>query len=128
VLDGVEIWNRKADGLLPTKAYFEFARSRGLAPTVGMDLHEWRQVFPMWNEIDVARGPLDASIVATALRQRQISPACLFGRFAPGLEGGFSMTLKILACAERARRILRSAREVIQSSKPHRGTREKQPD
>jgi hypothetical protein len=112
VLDGVEIWNRKADGLLPAKAYFNFARSHGLATTVGMDLHAWRQVFPMWNEIDAGPGPLDGKIVATALRQRQIAPACMLGSLASGLEGGHSITLGILASTERARRVLRWVRDV----------------
>src|SRR5262249_45070979 len=44
VLDGVEIWNRKVDGLLPAKLCFKFARSHALATTVGMDLHAWRQI------------------------------------------------------------------------------------
>ena len=116
VLDGVEIWNRKVDGLLPAKLYFKFARSHSLATTVGMDLHAWRQIFPMWNEIDVGPEPLDGKIVATALRQRKIAPACIVGGLAAGLEGGFSIALGTLASAERLRRVLRNMREVIRSS------------
>lgn len=116
VLDGVEIWNRKADGLLPDKGYFNFARSHGLAATVGMDLHTWRQVFPMWNRIDAPPGPLDGRIVATALRQRQIEPACILGELHRGLESGFSVSLGLLASAERVRCALRRVRDAIHST------------
>jgi hypothetical protein len=115
VLDGVEIWNRKVDGVLPARLYFAFARSHALATTVGMDLHGWRQVFPMWNEIDAGFKPLDGKIVATALRQRKISPACILGGLAPRLEGGFSIVLGTLASAERARCMLRAVRDVVRA-------------
>jgi predicted metal-dependent phosphoesterase TrpH len=116
VLDGVEIWNRKVDGLLPARLYFEFARSHALATTVGMDLHAWRQIFPMWNEIDAGSEPLDGKIVATALRQRKIAPACILGELAASLEGGFSIALGTLASAERARCILRDTRDVVRAN------------
>jgi predicted metal-dependent phosphoesterase TrpH len=115
VLDGVEIWNRKADGLLPAKLYFNFARNHGLATTVGMDLHTRRQIFPMWNEIDSLESP-NGKVVATALRQRKIAPACILGGLAAGLEGHFSIALGVLASAERVRRILRDTRDIIRSS------------
>jgi hypothetical protein len=116
MLDGVEIWNRKVDGLLPAKLCFKFARSHALATTVGMDLHAWRQIFPMWNEIDADSEPVDGKIVATALRRRKIAPACILGGLAAGLEGGFSVALRTLALAERGRCILRDAREALRSS------------
>jgi predicted metal-dependent phosphoesterase TrpH len=116
VLDGIEIWNRKVDGLSPAKPYFEFARSHALATTVGMDLHSWRQVFPMWNDIDAGPGPLDAKIVAAALRQRRIAPACILGGLTASLEGSFSLALGTLASAERARRMLRDARDVVRAN------------
>jgi predicted metal-dependent phosphoesterase TrpH len=115
VLDGIEIWNRKVDGLLPTKLYFEFARRHALATTVGMDLHTWRQIFPMWNKIDAGAEPLDGKIVATALRQRTITPACILGGLAASFEGRFSIALGALASAERARCMLRDMRDVIRA-------------
>jgi hypothetical protein len=116
VIDGIEIWNRKVDGLLPAKLYFDFARSYALATTVGMDLHAWRQIFPMWNKIDGGAEPLDGKIVATALRQRKITPACVLGGVAASFEGGFSIALGTLASAERARCILRDMRDVIRAN------------
>ena len=35
-LDAIEIWNRKADGLLPIRSYFDFARLHNLGATVSM--------------------------------------------------------------------------------------------
>jgi predicted metal-dependent phosphoesterase TrpH len=112
VLDGIEMWNRKADGLLPVEVYFRFARRHGLATTIGMDLHTWRQVFPMWNEIDAAPGPIDGRIVAAALRQRQIAPAFVLGRLASSLDSGSSIKLGILSLAEGARRVIRDVRDL----------------
>jgi hypothetical protein len=110
-LDGIEIWNRKVDGLLPVDAYFRLARNRGLAPIVAMDLHTWRQVFPIWNEIPAGQQPLDGNSVAAALRNRQIAPACITGRLEPGLDRGSSLTLIALAIAEQFRRLLRDRQD-----------------
>jgi predicted metal-dependent phosphoesterase TrpH len=115
VLDGIEIWNRKVDGLLPAKQYFKFAQKHLLAVTVGMDLHVWRQVFPMWNEMEVGTKLLDGKAVATALRQRRVIPSCIVGELTTGLEGRFSIGLATLASGEWGRRNLRDAREISRS-------------
>jgi len=113
VLDGIEIWNRKVDGLLPVNAYFKLARNRALAPIVAMDLHTWRQVFPMWNEISADPDPLDGKSVATALRERRIAPACVLGRLEAGLDGASSLALRSLVAAEHLRRLLRDIRDAV---------------
>jgi hypothetical protein len=111
LLDGVEIWNRKVDGLLPVNTYFRFARDHGLAPIVAMDLHTWRQVFPMWNEISAEPELPDGDGVAAALHKRLIAPACILGKLEPCLDRGPSPALGILAAAEQFRRFLRSIRD-----------------
>ncbi len=114
VIDGIEIWNRKVDGLLPVEAYFKLARNRGLAPIVAMDLHTWGQVFPMWNEISAAGPELpDGKAVATALHERRIAPAYVLGRLEPGLDGDFSLALSSLVVAERLRLLLRYVRDAV---------------
>lgn len=113
VVDGIEVWNRKTDGLRPVNAYFQFARDRGLAPIAAMDLHTWRQIFPMWNEISEGSEPLSGGVVAAALRKREISPACILGRVEPGLARRFSLALCALTAAEQLRRLLRDARTAI---------------
>jgi hypothetical protein len=111
LLDGIEIWNRKVDGFLPVNTYFRLAQNRGLAPIVAMDLHTWRQIFPMWNEIPAGPEALDGNTVATALRSRLIAPACILGKLEAGLDRGFSLTLSTLAAAEQLRLLLRNVRD-----------------
>ena len=104
LLDGIEIWNRKVDGLLPVQAYFRLARNRGLAPIVAMDLHTWRQIFPMWKRYSSRSGAARRQHGGDGLRERQMAPACIVGRLEPGLDGGFSLTLSSLVAAEQLRR------------------------
>jgi hypothetical protein len=111
LLDGIEFWNRKVDGLSPVNTYFAFARDRGLAPIVAMDLHTWRQVFPLWNEVPVGPEALDGNRVAAALHKRIIAPACFLGKLEAGLDRGSSLTLASLAAAERFRRLVRDIRD-----------------
>jgi hypothetical protein len=113
LLDGIEIWNRKVDGLRPVDAYFKLARSRALAPIVAMDLHTWRQVFPMWNEIAMNSELIDGNTIARALRERRIVPACIVGHLEPGLDGAFSPALSSLVAAEQLRRLLRYVRDTV---------------
>ena len=115
MLDGIEIWNRKLDGLMPVAAYIEFARNNGLSPVVAMDLHTWRQVFPMWNEIQAGDKQIDGDVVAQALRERQIAPGCIAGKLQTSFNGGFSLGLIFLAVAEHVRRHLRDVRDSIRS-------------
>jgi predicted metal-dependent phosphoesterase TrpH len=112
-IDAIEIWNRKVDGLLPVRSYFKFAKACALAATVGMDLHTRRQIFPMWNVVDAGTGPLDGKTLATALRNRTITPAWIVGNLGPGLDRDFSVGIGTLAVAEGLRRILRDFRDAI---------------
>ena len=111
-VDGIEIWNRKVDGLLPVRSYFKFARDCSLATTVGMDLHTQRQIFPMWNIVAADNGPLDGKGIATALRDRTIMPAWLMGSLSPGLDRGVSVGVGTLAAAETLRRLLKGLRNI----------------
>jgi predicted metal-dependent phosphoesterase TrpH len=110
-IDAIEIWNRKVDGLLPVRSYFDFAKTYSLAITVGMDLHTWRQIFPMWNIVIAHTGPLDGKFVAGALRDRTITPACFIGRLSQGLAHPYSIEIGTLAAAEKLRRLLRGLRD-----------------
>jgi predicted metal-dependent phosphoesterase TrpH len=112
-IDAIEIWNRKVDGVLPVRSYFRFARSRDLATTVGMDLHTRRQIFPMWNIVAAAPGPIDGEVIAAALRTGAIAPACFMGQLSPALDHGFSVKIGILTAAERLRELLRELRDTI---------------
>jgi hypothetical protein len=99
-LDGIEIWNRKVDGLAPIQSYYQLARERFLAAVIAMDLHSWRQIVPIWNEITIDSNQPDGSSVAAALRSRAIKPVSLFSRLDRGLDRERSRTVGTLAVAE----------------------------
>lgn len=48
-LNGIEIWNRKADGFAPFDVAIDMALKMNLTPTVGVDYHTHRQLFPLLN-------------------------------------------------------------------------------
>ena len=112
-LDAVEIWNRKADGLLPVRSYFKFARKRNLGTTVGMDLHTWRQIFPMWNEMSSDAKTLDGNLIAASLRGRETVPVCITGKLTPSMVSDVSPALAMLSAAETCRRVVRDMRDAI---------------
>ena len=116
LLDGIEIWNRKVDGVLPVRSHYQLARTRNLATTIGMDLHTYRQVFPMWNEIETTSASLDGQSIADAIRARRITPACIFGKIAPGLGDRPSAAIRLLSATERLRRLARDFRDNLQLS------------
>jgi predicted metal-dependent phosphoesterase TrpH len=109
LLDAIEIWNRKADGLAPVKDHVFFAKDHRLAMTLGMDLHTYRQAFPMWNEIETDSKRLTGPLIATAIKEQKIVPACIFGKIGPDVDG--SMIIRLLNSAEMCRRLLRDARD-----------------
>lgn len=46
-LHGMEIWNRKTDGIAPGGHATDLIARTGLAPTVGMDFHKPRNLWPL---------------------------------------------------------------------------------
>jgi predicted metal-dependent phosphoesterase TrpH len=112
-IDAIEIWNRKADGLLPVRSYYRFAKTNALTATVGIDLHTRRQIFPMWNIMEAHTGPLDGVALATALRHHTIRPAWLMGNLDTGLDNEFSIGVATLAVAEFLRHGLLNLRDAI---------------
>jgi predicted metal-dependent phosphoesterase TrpH len=47
LLDGIEIWNRKTDGLAPGTEALRLQAETGLASTVGIDFHRPRHLYPL---------------------------------------------------------------------------------
>ena len=45
--DGIEVWNRKYDGIRPGRTGSRLVRELGLVPFVGLDFHTRRQLFPL---------------------------------------------------------------------------------
>ncbi len=68
LLDGMEMWNRKADGIAPSaEAVRLLERNRGLYPFVGLDFHRSNQAFPLSMLIRV-NDPLSTNNVVNAMR------------------------------------------------------------
>jgi predicted metal-dependent phosphoesterase TrpH len=79
LLDGIELWNRKADGISWGREALDLVRRTGLPATVGHDFHRARQIWPLAQHVAVpADAGLEAALV-TALRQGQGRPTA-FGR------------------------------------------------
>lgn len=59
LLDGIEVWNRKTDGIAPGTEALRLQAETGLAPTVGIDFHRARQIYPLDHLLgaDGADGP-----------------------------------------------------------------------
>jgi hypothetical protein len=79
-LAGVEVWNRKYDGIAPSREALTLARREGIKLSVALDFHTRRQLFPLTLALDLDRSPLseqrggltEASVCA-ALAARRFS-------------------------------------------------------
>jgi predicted metal-dependent phosphoesterase TrpH len=98
-LSAVEIWNRKYDGIAPSRAAIELARSAGLRQFVSLDFHTRRQFFPLAMLLDSHAAATCGSIFS-ALADGAYVPAFM-SRHALALTGGV---------AERALQALELAR------------------
>lgn len=76
-LAGIELWNRKTDGICWGEAARALIARTGLPATIGIDFHRPRQLYPLHHRIDAAPGPgLEATLVA-ALRSGAHRPVAL---------------------------------------------------
>ncbi len=106
-LHGIELWNRKTDGLAPGAEAVRLLGETGLPATVGVDFHRARHLWPLAQRVEVAAGAgLEAGLVA-ALREGRSRPT-VFGR-AIRLAAGRPDT-PVSAALERARRALGARR------------------
>ena len=53
--DGIEVWNRKYDGVQPSVGATRLAEELGAVPFVGLDFHTRRQLFPLSLSAEVDR-------------------------------------------------------------------------
>lgn len=89
LLSGIELWNRKSDGLTWGQEAWKLIGETGLPATVGQDFHRLKQLYPLTMQLktDPAASP-EAQLV-TALREGRGTPLAfrrplLDGRGAPG--------------------------------------------
>lgn len=72
-LTAIEVWNRKYDGITPSRAALALAQREGLRGAVALDFHTRRQLFPLTLSVDIADRPTETKVFA----------ALAEGRFAP---------------------------------------------
>lgn len=77
LLHGIEIWNRKTDGLAPGAEALKLQATTGLAPTVGVDFHRGRHFYSLDHLVNVPEGigpeGLEPALVK-AIRAGQLAP------------------------------------------------------
>ena len=78
LLTGLEIWNRKTDGIAPGREAVRLLQETNLQPVVGMDFHRRNHLWPLTNKMEV-RGDISEASVVDALRAGRVTP-CAFGR------------------------------------------------
>ncbi len=109
LLSGVEIWNRKYDGVAPNRDVQALADEHDLVPFVGLDFHNARQFFPLAMSIPAGSAP-SASALVNAIRSGSCRPELLgvfASRFTRGAEGATVRALEEVRGAMRrpARRL-----------------------
>ncbi len=102
-LSGLEIWNRKTDGVAPGNEARDLFRETGLHPVVGMDFHRRNQLWPLINRFEITGGLSEAGLVA-ALRHGRTVP-CAFGR--PLIGGDGQLRPGLHTSAEQLRRLVK---------------------
>lgn len=70
-LSGVEQWNRKADGVAPSREAISLIKQNtGLQSFVGLDFHLWNQFFPLYIELQI-KGNLCEEDLLDLLREKK---------------------------------------------------------
>lgn len=102
-LSGIEVWNRKSNGVTACGRADALIRGTGLPATVGQDFHKLRHLYPLTMQVPRPTGDLEAGLVA-ALRAGRMVPQA-FGR--PILNATGALDCGTHDRLERARRGLR---------------------
>lgn len=85
LLSGIELWNRKTDGIAPGMEARRLLGETGLPATVGIDFHRSRHLWPLDHFMQVPAGDLETA-AAAAIREGRLTPRA-FGRPLVGPEG-----------------------------------------
>ncbi len=119
-LTGVEVWNRKYDGIAPNARALALAREHGLRPFVAVDFHTSRQFFPLAVTVNVEQTTVDA--VYRALAAGQFEPTFRSRSVASVCAGAPRHALRAL---ELTRRAVRPAVRAVRTSIPKRDEKPK---
>ncbi len=89
LLFGIELWNRKSDGVAPGIEARELLDATGLVPFASLDFHNKRQLFPLSMNVEVD-SDINAETIFDALRAKRCRPEA-FGidarQFISGIPG-----------------------------------------
>lgn len=113
-LTGIEVWNRKYDGVQPNRWAASAARRHGLRPFVGLDFHGPRQLYPLALAVHGVSAPTWQPVL-DALRAGRFR-ATAFGldvaSFTEGRLGGMVRRAEVVrkAVAPRVRAVERAVR------------------
>ncbi len=80
-LAGIEIWNRKTDGLVPSENALRLARENGLDPVASVDFHDKKQLYPLYNALDASKSALGDSDAEILRRIRETPMAPMVSGF-----------------------------------------------
>jgi hypothetical protein len=105
-LTALEVWNRKYDGLAPSREAIAFAKREGLREFVALDFHTSKQFFPLAMALRLDGDTLDRDAVHASLRSGSFTPMLFSGSALRYLNGP---ALRTLETVESARRIVRAA-------------------
>lgn len=73
-LSGIEVWNRKYDGITPNRWAIDTANSTGLPGFTALDFHGPRQIYPLAMTLHIA-GPTSPSQIIDSLRAGDCHPS-----------------------------------------------------
>jgi predicted metal-dependent phosphoesterase TrpH len=97
---GIEVWNRKYDGLAPSRTAPALLESTAALPFVGLDFHTQKQSFPLRMAMEI-EGDISEESVLACLRSRRCTPRAFGHSLADGVMRTASPALRL---AERARK------------------------
>jgi hypothetical protein len=79
MLNGIEFWNRKADGWAPSKEARELLRMSNAVPFAGLDFHDSRQFFPMTTFLEMQSVVNETTVLDVIKARRGQSKVFGFG-------------------------------------------------
>jgi hypothetical protein len=104
-LMAVEVWNRKYDGIAPSRAALALARREGMRAAVALDFHTRRQLFPLALRLEVIDN-LTVQAVYAALRAGRFAPRAFGLPLEPLVRGPGGKALQGLEAMRRTARAL----------------------
>jgi hypothetical protein len=76
-LNGIELWNRKTDGIRPSPQGVRMLSHHKLNSFLGLDFHSLKQTFPLSLELSLSSSNLEKNIILDAIRNGQYTPKAL---------------------------------------------------